>query len=273
MLSSVRDEEGTRVKCWSISLCAGFVHSTRSSWVAPIPGAPASPGLSREAWGKQRGALLVLIPLPRMWCRRAALYGVLELHPSPCCTREWDPLLHPLACPVGPPSALLTPSHLVGAEKCQKPQWEPRFIFDQEQETFNPDEVVQMRCPEGHWPPPMEIKCVKLNPREGSTIPRSAWFVRNGTGFWHRMESNLTCVGKCCMCPTVLVPCAQGGQSMVWAFTPDKTAADASQVCVHTVGSRGTLYGTEGDESSPWRVGPQAACPDQPDGSAWRRAQ
>ncbi|XP_069737280.1 uncharacterized protein [Phaenicophaeus curvirostris] len=79
-------------------------------------------------------------------------------------------------------------------EKCQKPQWDPRFIFDEEQGTFNPNEVVKMRCPEGHWPPPMEIKCVKLKPRESSVIPRSGWIVRHGEGRWGRMEENLTCV-------------------------------------------------------------------------------
>ena len=94
------------------------------------------------------------------------------------------------------PGVLLTPSHLVGVEKCQKPEWDSRFIFDQEQGTFNPNDVVKIRCPEGHWPPPMEIKCVKLNPREGSMVPRSGWIVRNGTGHWHPMEGNLTCVGK-----------------------------------------------------------------------------
>ncbi|XP_008946276.1 PREDICTED: uncharacterized protein LOC103780359, partial [Merops nubicus] len=82
-----------------------------------------------------------------------------------------------------------------GAEKCHKPQWDPRFVFDQERETFDPNEVLEIRCPEGHWPPPMEIKCVKLNPSEGSKIPRSGWFVRNSTGLWHPMAGNLTCVG------------------------------------------------------------------------------
>uniref|UniRef100_A0A8C0FJ27 Fibronectin type-III domain-containing protein n=1 Tax=Bubo bubo TaxID=30461 RepID=A0A8C0FJ27_BUBBB len=108
--------------------------------------------------------------------------------------RGLDSLLHLLASPPGPPSALLMPSHLVGAERCQKPQWDSRFIFDQEWGTFNPNDVVKLRCPEGYWPPPMEIKCVKLNTREGSMIPRSGWFVRNSTGRWHRMEGNLTCV-------------------------------------------------------------------------------
>ncbi|XP_054033790.1 uncharacterized protein LOC104300724 [Dryobates pubescens] len=40
----------------------------------------------------------------------------------------------------------------------------------------------------------MDIKCVKLNPREGSTIPSSIWLVRNATSRWHPMERNLTCV-------------------------------------------------------------------------------
>lgn len=90
----------------------------------------------------------------------------------------------------------LTPSHLVDAEKCQKPQWDPRLIFDREQGTFNPDEVVKVRCPEGYRPPPMEIKCVPLKPTEGSVIRRSGWVMRNGTDIWHPMTENLTCVGK-----------------------------------------------------------------------------
>uniref|UniRef100_A0A8D2MMT5 Fibronectin type-III domain-containing protein n=1 Tax=Zonotrichia albicollis TaxID=44394 RepID=A0A8D2MMT5_ZONAL len=91
-------------------------------------------------------------------------------------------------------TAQLTPSHLVGAEKCQKPQWDSRFIFDQEQEIFNPNEVVKIRCPEGYWPPPMEIKCVTLKPREGSMIPRSGWSMRSGTDAWRPVKGNLTCV-------------------------------------------------------------------------------
>ncbi|XP_072778934.1 uncharacterized protein [Taeniopygia guttata] len=89
-------------------------------------------------------------------------------------------------------------------EKCQKPQWDSRFIFDQEQGTFNPNEVVKMWCPEGYWPPPMEIKCVTLKPREGSTIPRSGWIVRNGTDTWHVMEGNLTCVDVLQVVPETL---------------------------------------------------------------------
>nr|XP_026654511.1 uncharacterized protein LOC102069436 [Zonotrichia albicollis] len=79
-------------------------------------------------------------------------------------------------------------------EKCQKPQWDSRFIFDQEQEIFNPNEVVKIRCPEGYWPPPMEIKCVTLKPREGSMIPRSGWSMRSGTDAWRPVKGNLTCV-------------------------------------------------------------------------------
>lgn len=90
----------------------------------------------------------------------------------------------------------LTPFHLVGAEKCQKPQWDPRFIFDREQGTFSLNEVVNMRCPEGYWPPPMEIKCVIVKPREGSVNPHSGWVMRNGIDVWHPMKENLTCVGK-----------------------------------------------------------------------------
>ncbi|XP_041326924.1 uncharacterized protein LOC121355510 [Pyrgilauda ruficollis] len=84
--------------------------------------------------------------------------------------------------------------NIVCIEKCQKPQWDSRFIFNQEKETFNPNQVVKIRCPEGYWPPLMEIKCVALKPREGSMIPRSGWKVRSGTDIWHLMEETLTCV-------------------------------------------------------------------------------
>ncbi|XP_068857938.1 uncharacterized protein [Aphelocoma coerulescens] len=98
----------------------------------------------------------------------------------------------------------MTPWVHTEAEKCRKPQWDPKFIFDQEQGTFNPNEVVKMRCPEGHWPPPMEIKCVTLKPKERSMIPRSGWIVRNGTDNWHTMEENLTCVDVLQVVPETL---------------------------------------------------------------------
>lgn len=74
------------------------------------------------------------------------------------------------------------------------------------------------------------------------------------------------------MCPTALVPCAWGGQGMVWAFPPEKAAADASQVCVRAVGSWGTLQSDRGDRSLPLCVGCQAVCPDQPDGSVLEKS-
>ncbi|XP_064260485.1 uncharacterized protein LOC135290483 isoform X2 [Passer domesticus] len=79
-------------------------------------------------------------------------------------------------------------------EKCQKPQWDSKFFFNQEQGTFNPNEVVKIRCPEGYWPPYMEIKCVALKPQEGSMIPRSGWIAKSGTDTWHLVEETLTCV-------------------------------------------------------------------------------
>lgn len=106
--------------------------------------------------------------------------------------KEEDALLHALQSN----TAQVTPFHLVGAEKCQKPQWDSKIVFDQEQGIFNPNEVVKIRCPEGYWPPPMEIKCVALKPREGSMIPHSGWIMRNGTDTWRPVEGNLTCVGK-----------------------------------------------------------------------------
>lgn len=95
-----------------------------------------------------------------------------------------------------PSSALLTPSHLIVAEKCHKPQWDPRFIFEQDQVFYDVNEEVMMKCPEGYWSSTTEIKCVKLNPRQGSATSRSIWFVKNVTGRWHPVEGNMTCVGE-----------------------------------------------------------------------------
>ncbi|KAF4793123.1 hypothetical protein TURU_113746 [Turdus rufiventris] len=86
------------------------------------------------------------------------------------------------------------PGRVQCSGKCQKPQWDPKLIFDPNQGTYNPNEVVNMRCPEGSWPPPMEIKCVTLKSRESSVFPRGGWVVKNATDTWHLMEKNLTCV-------------------------------------------------------------------------------
>ncbi|OPJ75436.1 hypothetical protein AV530_019842 [Patagioenas fasciata monilis] len=79
-------------------------------------------------------------------------------------------------------------------EKCQKPQWDPRFIFEQDQVFYDVNEEVMMKCPEGYWSSATEIKCMKLNPRQGSTTSRSIWLVKNVTGLWHPVEGNMTCV-------------------------------------------------------------------------------
>ncbi|XP_054042967.1 uncharacterized protein LOC128903087 [Rissa tridactyla] len=78
--------------------------------------------------------------------------------------------------------------------KCQKPQWDPKFLFDPDRVLYNPNEVVKMRCTEGYWSSAMEIACVKLYPDQGSLIPRSGWIVREHTGRWHPVVGNLTCV-------------------------------------------------------------------------------
>ncbi|KAK2512181.1 hypothetical protein Q9233_016453 [Columba guinea] len=79
-------------------------------------------------------------------------------------------------------------------EKCHKPQWDPRFIFEQDQVFYDVNEEVMMKCPEGYWSSTTEIKCMKLNPRQGSTTSRSIWLVKNVTGRWHPVEGNMTCV-------------------------------------------------------------------------------
>ncbi|GAB0202952.1 receptor-type tyrosine-protein phosphatase kappa-like [Grus japonensis] len=78
--------------------------------------------------------------------------------------------------------------------KCQKPQWDARFIFDPDRGLYTPNEVVKMRCAEGYWSSAVEITCVKLYPRQGSSISHSGWIVRKDTGHWHRIEGNMTCV-------------------------------------------------------------------------------
>ncbi|RMC16538.1 hypothetical protein DUI87_06475 [Hirundo rustica rustica] len=130
---------------------------------------------------------------PKLWFspekKVYALNEVVQLS----CVEEFVPSTPEIQC-ISRGGQMLWNETATCKEKCQKPQLDPRFIFDQEQGTFNPNEVVKIRCPEGFWPPPMEIKCVTLKPREGSAIPHSGWIMRNGTDTWHLMKENLTCV-------------------------------------------------------------------------------
>ncbi|XP_025894694.1 uncharacterized protein LOC112946941 [Nothoprocta perdicaria] len=79
-------------------------------------------------------------------------------------------------------------------EKCWKPIWDPKLLFSPDKTFYGHNEVVVVSCPEGHWPPPMEITCVKLNPRQQYPAPQLIWHMRNGTGNLHRIEGNMTCV-------------------------------------------------------------------------------
>lgn len=106
-------------------------------------------------------------------------------------------LPRPLPCPAWPAPALLAPSLLVGAGKCQKPRWDPRLIFVPDMASYIVGAVVVVSCPEWHLPPPMKIACVQSTPSQGSPAPPRFWFVRS-SGHWEPVDQlqTVTCVGE-----------------------------------------------------------------------------
>lgn len=78
LLSFVRDKQSTRVKCWSISVCAGFVHRTSTLWLPQIPGVqllPAFPGRPRGGKTEPLAHHLaddVVLEGCSMWCPGAS---------------------------------------------------------------------------------------------------------------------------------------------------------------------------------------------------------
>uniref|UniRef100_A0A8B9UFR6 Fibronectin type-III domain-containing protein n=1 Tax=Anas zonorhyncha TaxID=75864 RepID=A0A8B9UFR6_9AVES len=98
-----------------------------------------------------------------------------------------DLLPRPLPCPAWPAPALLAPSLLVGAGKCQKPRWDPRLIFVPDMASYVLSEVVMVSCPEGYWPPPMKIACVDIPGQSSPTLQRS-WVVNKSTDYWQPVD-------------------------------------------------------------------------------------
>lgn len=131
-------------------------------WGSPIP-CPGAPFLTRVGQGQD--------PLP---------------HVLPC----------PLLCSVGPAYVLIMLSHLVGAVKCQKPQWDTRILFAPDRGSYDLNETLTLTCPEGYWSSSPEVACMKLNPRQRFLMPHIGWFVKNSMGHWKPVEGNMTCVGE-----------------------------------------------------------------------------
>ncbi|XP_038026424.1 uncharacterized protein [Anas platyrhynchos] len=67
--------------------------------------------------------------------------------------------------------------------KCQKPHWDPRLIFVPDMASYVLNEVVMVRCPEGYWPPAMEMACVDI-PGESSPTLQTSWVLNEGTDYW-----------------------------------------------------------------------------------------
>uniref|UniRef100_A0A8B9UJV1 Fibronectin type-III domain-containing protein n=1 Tax=Anas zonorhyncha TaxID=75864 RepID=A0A8B9UJV1_9AVES len=111
-----------------------------------------------------------------------------------------SPSPHVLPCPllssVGPASILLMLSPLVGAVKCQKPQWDTRILFAPDRGSYDLNETLTLTCPVGYWSSSPEVACMKLNPRQRFLIPQIGWFVKDSMGQWKPVEGNMTCVGE-----------------------------------------------------------------------------
>uniref|UniRef100_A0A8B9UFZ6 Fibronectin type-III domain-containing protein n=1 Tax=Anas zonorhyncha TaxID=75864 RepID=A0A8B9UFZ6_9AVES len=71
--------------------------------------------------------------------------------------------------------------------KCQKPHWDPRLIFVPDMASYVLNEVVMVSCPEGYWPPPMEMACVDI-PGESSPTLQTSWVLNEGNDYWQPVD-------------------------------------------------------------------------------------
>ncbi|XP_065596211.1 uncharacterized protein LOC136050931 [Cyrtonyx montezumae] len=84
-----------------------------------------------------------------------------------------------------------------GAEKCMKPQWDPKIRFIPDQKFYDINTSVMLMCPNGYWSSATEITCVKTSPCHGLKVPHIIWYMKNSTGFWQSAAEYMGCVETC----------------------------------------------------------------------------
>ncbi|XP_030114100.4 receptor-type tyrosine-protein phosphatase mu [Taeniopygia guttata] len=93
----------------------------------------------------------------------------------------------------------LAESLLCATAKCPKPQWDARLQFLENETKFPQNRGLTLTCPEGLEPSFPEVKCTMEIQRviSGKLVRVDAWWGRNSTGAWTRIERDVLCMAKC----------------------------------------------------------------------------
>ncbi|XP_066037075.1 receptor-type tyrosine-protein phosphatase kappa-like isoform X1 [Chamaea fasciata] len=81
--------------------------------------------------------------------------------------------------------------------KCPKPQWDARLQFSENEIEYLQNRELTLTCPRGLGPSFPEVKCTKEFQGVSSRKPVyvEAWWGRNSTGAWTRIERDVLCTG------------------------------------------------------------------------------
>ncbi|XP_068032509.1 uncharacterized protein [Anomalospiza imberbis] len=83
--------------------------------------------------------------------------------------------------------------------KCPKPLWDARLQFLENEAEFPQIRELTLTCPKGLEPSFPEVKCTKeiQGVRSGKPVYVDAWWGRNSTGAWTRIERDVLCMEMC----------------------------------------------------------------------------
>lgn len=83
-------------------------------------------------------------------------------------------------------------------EKCPKPQWDKRVQFSEDESEYPQNKELALACPEGLKLSFPKVKCTKelQGVSSGKPVYGDAWWGRNSTGAWTRIEGAVLCMGK-----------------------------------------------------------------------------
>ncbi|XP_068032561.1 receptor-type tyrosine-protein phosphatase kappa-like [Anomalospiza imberbis] len=83
--------------------------------------------------------------------------------------------------------------------KCPKPLWDARLQFLENEAEFPQIRELTLTCPKGLEPSFPEVKCAKeiQGVRSGKPVYVDAWWGRNSTGAWTRIERDVLCMEVC----------------------------------------------------------------------------
>ncbi|XP_051660561.1 receptor-type tyrosine-protein phosphatase kappa-like [Manacus candei] len=93
----------------------------------------------------------------------------------------------------------LTEKLTCSTENCTKPEWDEQLEFPENNSEFPQNDHLQLTCPKDLKPSFSEVKCAKELQEVNSGKPsyRQAWWGRNSTSAWMRIEGGVQCLGMC----------------------------------------------------------------------------